>query len=202
MFEELRLRRNPGVLMGKLPNDILNTLKRNIAAATQTQDNYNKQLIGHIEKQYRLQVNLQVSDFIKKMAVDYQQQFDFEQGKIPKIIELWVNLQKKHEYNPVHHHFNKLGWVIWVQIPYDLNDELNAPNNINTIERKKRNSAFEFIYTAYTGELQTHPIFLTKEDEGKIIMFPKGLKHTVYPFFTSDGYRISVAGNIDFIDGQ
>jgi hypothetical protein len=133
------------------------------------------------------------------MAAAYQQMFQYELNMKPKIVDLWVNLQKKHEYNPVHHHFNKLGWVIWVQIPYDLQEELNAPNNVKTVDRKKRNSAFEFIYPKITGELQTHPIFLSKEDEGKIVMFPKGLKHTVYPFFTSDGYRISVAGNLDFV---
>lgn len=199
MFEELRLRRNPGVLTGKLPDNLLDTLKRNIAAATQHQDSFNKNLIGHIAEQYRLHINLQVAEFIRNMAVEYQQKFDFEREKNPKFVELWVNLQKKHEYNPVHSHFYKLGWVIWVQIPYDLNEELNAPNNKDTIERKKRNSAFEFIYTTCTGEMQTHPIFLTKEDEGRIIMFPKGLKHTVYPFFTSDDYRISVAGNIDLV---
>lgn len=185
--------------MGRLPDDLLNTLKRNIDTAAQQQDSFNKNLIGHIEEQYKLQINLKVAEFIKGMAVDYQQKFDFEREKNPKIVELWVNFQKKHEYNPVHHHFFKLGWVIWVKIPYDLNAELNAPNNKDTIDRKKRNSAFEFIYTACTGELQTHPIFLAKEDEGKIIMFPKGLKHTVYPFFTSDDYRISVAGNIDLV---
>jgi hypothetical protein len=202
MFEEFRLRNNPGVLMGKLPHDLLTLLKQNIKRSTEDRSEYNLKLIGHIEEQYKLQINLQLSNFIESMAIAYQQKFDFEQGLTPKIVDVWVNLQKKHEYNPVHHHFDKLGWVIWVQIPYELEEELNAPNNAKTIERKKRNSAFEFIYTKYTGELQTHPIFLRKEDEGKIIMFPKGLKHTVYPFFTSDDYRISVAGNLDFVDGQ
>jgi len=27
-------------------------------------------------------------------------------------------------------------------------------------------------------------------------MFPAKLLHIVYPFFTSDGYRISIAGNL------
>lgn len=199
MFEELRLRNNPGILMGRLPSNLLDLLKQNIKQAAEARVGYNEKLIGQIEEQYKLQIDLRVSDFVRKMAVDYQQTFNFEVANSPKIVELWVNLQKKHEYNPVHNHFAKLGWVIWVQIPYDLNAELNAPNIANTVGDRKRNSAFEFVYTKYTGEIQTHPIFLSKEDEGKIIMFPKGLKHTVYPFFTSDGYRISVAGNIDLI---
>ncbi|CAB4140191.1 Conserved hypothetical protein CHP02466 [uncultured Caudovirales phage] len=199
MFEELRLRNNPGVLTGKLPDELLAVLKKNIKASTEDRSEYNLRLIGHIEEQYQLKINYQVSHFIEGMAAAYQQMFQYELNMKPKIVDLWVNLQKKHEYNPVHHHFNKLGWVIWVQIPYDLQEELNAPNNVKTVDRKKRNSAFEFIYPKITGELQTHPIFLSKEDEGKIVMFPKGLKHTVYPFFTSDGYRISVAGNLDFV---
>ena len=34
------------------------------------------------------------------------------------------------------------------------------------------------------------------EYEGKIMMFPSSLVHCVYPFYTSDDYRISLSGNI------
>jgi hypothetical protein len=30
------------------------------------------------------------------------------------------------------------------------------------------------------------------------VLFPATLQHSVAPFYTSDGYRISVAGNLDF----
>ena len=37
---------------------------------------------------------------------------------------------------------------------------------------------------------------LIKSDEKKIIMFPAGLNHVVYPFYTSDDYRITISGNV------
>jgi hypothetical protein len=34
--------------------------------------------------------------------------------------------------------------------------------------------------------------------ENVIVLFPAGLTHSVSPFYSSDDYRISVAGNIKF----
>ena len=36
---------------------------------------------------------------------------------------VWANFQRKHEFNPVHNHGGTLSFVIWVQIPYDLEEE-------------------------------------------------------------------------------
>jgi hypothetical protein len=35
-----------------------------------------------------------------------------------------------------------------------------------------------------------------KTFEGKMLFFPATLSHSVNPFYTSDDYRISIAGNI------
>jgi hypothetical protein len=35
-----------------------------------------------------------------------------------------------------------------------------------------------------------------KTFEGKIAFFPSKLSHCVYPFYSSDGIRISISGNI------
>ena len=32
---------------------------------------------------------------------------------------LWVNFQKKNEFNPIHNHSGLYSFVIWVKIPYD-----------------------------------------------------------------------------------
>ena len=54
--------------------------------------------------------------------------------------------------------------------------------------------------------METLPLFIDKTWEGTIVMFPSWLNHSVYPFYTSDDYRISISGNIvvkieDGIDG-
>ena len=50
-----------------------------------------------------------------------------------------------------------------------------------------------------------HQVYVDKEFEGKILMFPAGLSHCVYPFYTSNKKRITSSGNIYFLnekDGQ
>jgi hypothetical protein len=41
-------------------------------------------------------------------------------------------------------------------------------------------------------------MYVDKEWEGKIALFPAKLNHLVYPFYTSDEPRISISGNIGF----
>lgn len=196
-ISELRLRNNPGVTISRLPDDVFDALKVDVDRAITASRDFNDQLIGQIEEEYRINLDRKVLQHLSQVVQDYQTRFVYSQGKRPLFSSYWLNRQKKHEYNPVHRHFNALGWVIWVNIPYDIEAEMNHANSAKT--RMKRNSAFEFVYSSLSGEIQTHPIMVSKDDEGTLLLFPKGLRHVVYPFYTSDDYRISVAGNIDLV---
>jgi hypothetical protein len=57
-------------------------------------------------------------------------------------------------------------------------------------------ASFEFVYTNVYGQMMSHPIPADESYEGQIILFPAKLNHTVYPFFTSHGHRISISGNL------
>jgi hypothetical protein len=105
----------------------------------------------------------------------------------------WINIQKKGEYIPVHNHDGVVSFVTWVNIPYDIEEELN-------LEKDKRsvNSCLQFHYKNICGVDSSHDFRVSKQDEGGIIMFPSALSHTVYPFYTSDDVRISVSGCIYF----
>lgn len=113
---------------------------------------------------------------------------------------LWVNFQKKHEYNPNHRHTGELSFVIWMNVPYDIKDE----DNIDSLKSKslpgypsppKIGSRFYFHTTSDAGII-SKSIPVDKTYEGKIIIFPSNLMHSVTPFYTSDDYRISIAGNL------
>ena len=39
------------------------------------------------------------------------------------ISDLWVNYQKKYEFNPPHSHSGVASFVIFIHIPYDLSEE-------------------------------------------------------------------------------
>ena len=44
-----------------------------------------------------------------------------------------------------------------------------------------------------------HIVFnVDKSFEGKILMFPSYMQHQVFPFYTSDDYRITISGNAFF----
>lgn len=197
LFSELRLTNNPGVLIGDLPPNLFASLKANVDQAVEKRISTAHTLVGMIEELYTIELDGQINNYITMMVEDYQRRFQYYVGRKPNFRRPWVNMQKKHEYSPVHNHPDMLGWVIWVNVPYDINDEINMPNSAQS--KVKKNSTFEFIYPNLGGSMQTHNIPVSKSHEGMIMMFPSFLRHVVYPFYTSDDYRISVAGNVQMV---
>ena len=108
---------------------------------------------------------------------------------------VWVNMQKKLEVNPLHNHDGTLSFVAWLYVPFKLEDERNMENckNSRTVELA---STFQFVYNNVLGTIANCPMFVESGWEAKIVMFPAKLLHIVYPFQTSDEYRISIAGNL------
>ena len=106
----------------------------------------------------------------------------------------WVNFQKKHEFNPIHHHNGDYSFVIWLDIPYNIEDELNHPSVKNS--NVPMASVFNLYYTDPYGNIAGRPFFLDKKDCGKFVIFKSNMPHSVYPFYTSDEYRVSISGNL------
>lgn len=139
-------------------------------------------------------------------------------SKNPSIFNLknvWVNFQKKHEYNPMHNHSGDLSFVIWHKIPYSREDEDKNLSHGGTSGGGP--GIFSFIYydplnynlrfnpenkmvtTRNNTGITTYPIPLDTSYEGHFALFPSYLQHQVEPFFTSNDYRISVAGNLEIV---
>jgi len=95
----------------------------------------------------------------------------------------WVNFQSANEFIPNHNHEGILSYVLWVKIPPSINNEKYA-------------GKLEFTYTDILGRTVPHEFNLDNSYEGKLLLFPAGLRHCVYPFSNSNEYRISVSGNI------
>lgn len=166
----------------------------------------NDYLAGNIVREYSL---VKCRDHVERMmlpfAAMYASEFGFS-GKFtekfnhgqplrdrPVLDKLWVNFQKKGEFNPTHWHPGLLSFALWLQIPYTFEDEqVMSPGREGTSNRA---GAFEFVYTDTLGGVMNHPIPTTKLMEGSLIVFPSTMDHRVYPFYTSDDYRISVSGN-------
>jgi len=106
---------------------------------------------------------------------------------------IWVNLQRAGEFLPLHNHSGLYSFVIWTTVPYSMSDEKDNTANPDLI--KNRTANFEFVYTDALGKVNTYPVPVDKSLEGKICIFPAELQHQVYPFYSSNGVRVSVAGN-------
>ena len=135
--------------------------------------------------------NKKYPNYIKKAhsTVNYKQ-VDIE------LFNLWVNFQKKHEFNPMHVHDGLYSFVIWHKVPYDIKDEKARLPNIR--DEDFRAGMFAFFYSEPGGKIYQEAIPVDKNWQGKIALFPASLDHCVYPFYTSDDYRVSISGNIGF----
>ena len=195
MFDILPLN-NRGILKGILPTNIYDSVMSEITEIEKdgSPNTYNHQLAGIIEREYLLKESRSFLDpFLFEMSREYSKCFGVDLAN--RVGDVWVNLQKKNEYNPLHNHDGILSFVIWMKIPYKMSDEVQMDNVKNSVG-KVQASAFGFVYTSILGEIVEFTLPVEEGWEGRIIMFPSKLSHQVYPFQTSDGYRISISGNL------
>jgi len=202
MFDHTHLP-NVGLTNGKIPPNIYQALNKEIVDIHTDDSNtmrMNRSLAGQITKEYQITKSLPLlNPYLEKMGREYQKNWDYYPKENPtknlKVESVWVNMQKKLEVNPLHNHDGTLSFVAWLHVPFKLEDERNMENckNSRTVELA---STFQFVYTTALGTIANCPMFVESGWEAKIIMFPAKLLHMVYPFQTSDDYRISIAGNL------
>ena len=190
-----------------LPKDVFKVLKAAIKTATKKA---NTSLIGHVQKEYFIEKI--DSKFLKFLLVDclshpkvksHSDKLNYLSRSCKYYLhELWVNYQKKHEFNPPHTHAGIFSFVIFVSIPYDLKKEekmfpdIKQGNAEGFNNNKNCTSKFAFLNTGSDGEIICSTVDVDKSFEGKMLLFPSKQMHCVFPFFTSNKYRITVSGNI------
>ena len=183
------------ILMEKIKNTV-GEIKKNL----DQQKSFAGNLVGNIRKQF---VFDHYRDELEQLAIklaqhhddiyDCSNYLDDSFGKLT-LGALWINLQVAGEFNPIHKHPGVYSFVIWVDVPFfHENEKIYGPGFSSN---GNKSGCFEFVYTNVYGQLMSHQIPVDESYEGKIILFPAKLNHTVYPFFTSDRYRISISGNL------
>lgn len=195
-FETLHIDHKTSVTLGKLSKEFI----KEIDDLTPEYP-YEDRLVGHVFKESHVTPSKELEAFIIKKAYELEQTtktaFRKLEGVVdigdlpePRINDMWVNWMKKHDFNPPHDHQGLYSFVIWHKIPYNLADEqAHYPKVTNP-----RTSMFVFM--PQQDELA---LPLDKCHEGYMAVFPSTLMHYVAPFYTSDDYRISFAGNISFM---
>jgi hypothetical protein len=206
---ELHSFNNFGYLLYKFTEEQLHPIKKEISEIQNNFEKHNGQahnnnLAGNIKKEFKLLKSIDQLELITKPLLSvYDEQYSYliTHGSLTKntrikLVAPWVNFQQKHEFNPNHNHKGFMSFVIWIKIPYTIeNEKTNSPGNMSNSNFPGH---FEFSYTDILGQICNHQLPVDKEWEGICCMFPSKLVHCVYPFFTSDEYRITVSGNYYF----
>lgn len=191
---------NIGYLTTDVPPNLLTKLDKIIHE--KKLEKHNNKLAGNIKKEFKIPKAIPIfTKYIFDMCEKYDEEFRYTKGidictnNVPLILNnMWVNFQKKHEFNPMHTHGGLFSFVIWVKIPFYNKDEKdNSPG-----KNSNRNLAgtFEFQYTDSLGSIHSQALHVDKEWEGKMCLFPSRLNHSVCPFYSSNGYRVTVSGNV------
>jgi hypothetical protein len=199
---------NYGYSISKFPDNILHILRDEIEDIKKNIDKKEriyKNLAGHLETQVYLEkAQEKIEPYLLEMAAQYiaswnyhqeiYQNFPTEKPLSFCLEKVWINFQKKYEFNPLHDHRGIFSFVSWIDIPYNLQAEMAMPHV--AASNYAMATSFNFVFTNVLGNIQTLPFFPEKGYEGTVIFFPSKLKHLVYPFFTSDRDRISISGNL------
>jgi len=203
-----------GYYLDNTPINVLNELKLQINSLKHDfnlGEKYNDRLAGEIEHEYGLQVKPNLRNYIKDLAYRLEENSGWMEQSwkndlgnrgphLPNtptlnLSQLWVNFQKKYEYNPMHNHSGLFSFVLWYKIPYLLSDE-QSQYGYKVDKETVNHGQFCFILNHPISGIIQHRIPIDKNSEGMIAIFPSKLHHCVYPFYSSDEYRISISGNV------
>ena len=160
-------------------------------------NDYRHELAGQLSEEYQLEDTKSFVSWFGKYINIYSNAYNKWRHQNPQNITLnnpfvvdarWINYMKANDFNPPHDHHGDLSFVIFLQIPKDLNTE-----NKEYKGRSCGPGGITFVYGDGTRQATTQHDFYPKEKD--IFIFPAWLKHWVYPF-KSNIERISVSGNI------
>jgi len=199
---------NIGFYKTKLLPESLISLKNEINEIQESFPNelaFNHLLAGNIDKEYKITKSLtDLQNLLLSHIKNYDNDsnvlsnFNVMSKSLPLYLDTaWVNFQKKLEFNPSHNHEGILSFVIFVKIPY--NEQTEKDTAPGSLSNSSCSGQFEFQYTNSLGQICHYRLSCNNELENTILIFPSKLMHSVYPFFSSDDYRITVSGNFKLL---
>ena len=165
----------------------------------------NQQLVGKIEKEHSLfyggadESKMKNHNMLPKNVTDYFYKVFSHYLSFNKIREydlhlnsVWVNEMKQHEYNPAHVHrgmlFTGLSSVMILKLPSTYGKEYSA-------EQVQQNGRLQILGAA-NGQFAKID-YQPPMDLRDFYIFPYDMRHTVYPFNSTNEVRRTLAANCD-----
>ena len=103
----------------------------------------------------------------------------------------WCRASLDGDYQSIHDHQGIFTFVVWLTVPFEGADERPVQAGF-----RPEASAFVLVYPDTCGQLQKRNFVLGKGAEGKMLFFPSDINHIVYPHYTTQEYRIALAGDV------
>ena len=103
----------------------------------------------------------------------------------------WCRASLAGDYQSIHDHQGIFTFVVWLTVPFEGADERQVQAGF-----RPEASDFVLVYPDTCGQLQKRNFVLGKGAEGKMLFFPSDINHIVYPHYTTQEYRIALAGDV------
>ena len=184
----------PCVVKLKTTPEFQNLLLKEGEASSVAANDYQHRLAGIIQKEFKFRdynILLPYVDEFLKMYTQIFEQWKNQKFKQPPsylLRSMWINYQRKNEFNPPHDHADDISFVIYLKVPEEIKEEFKAYKG-----RSAGPGGISFIYGEGNRQAITYQSHFP--EVGDIFIFPAWLKHYVAPF-KADVERISVSGNI------
>jgi len=164
----------------------------------------NDELVGNLLYEYELTKTYDhIQNLITPCIWEYNNIFNYpnnlevlKEAKMLKLDRPWVNIMQKHEYNPIHNHSGVMSFVIWMKVPYTMEEEKAAKPYVPKHSNIAGHFALHYVDTL--GYIKTETIPVDSSYNGVMCLFPASMHHSVFPYYSSDDYRVTVAGNFIF----
>ena len=193
------------ILKFEVPLDIFVTINQMYESNFETLNKANKQLLGKIENEHslfyqgedtstmkhhnRLPQNVLIwFESIFKFYLNFNKISEYEL----RLNSIWVNEMKDNEYNPIHVHqgslFTGLSSVMILSLPSHYGKEYSAKDKpTNGSLQILGNANGQFAHTDYAPTLNPRDFYV----------FPYDVRHSVYPFNSTNEVRRTLAANCD-----
>ena len=111
---------------------------------------------------------------------------------VPQFNRFWTRFSTIGEYHALHDHRAIWSFVIWLNLPTSWEDGQKGKLG----EQHPHASDFVICYTDSIGRVRKQTYKLDRKGEGTMLLYPSDFHHQVYPHFTSEEFRVSVAGDV------
>ena len=190
----------PYVMHTKMPDYVIKRLLKD-GNKLRKANSYNRKLAGHLKNQFLYEVETQnwfyreISPILEAYRTGHCNYHGIKNLPIElSFDDLWVNYMKPGDFNPVHTHGGDYSFVLFLDVPKKLKEELD---DFEGTSAGPGELLFEFTQQAKPRWATTGTA--VRPETGDFYMFPAMLQHWVCPF-KSKVTRISVSGNLRILN--